>query len=118
MNNKYTLPAAVIGISIALVQPQAARAISSNNQVDVIGERITVLINSKEPGSGVIVKGKGNILTDALLNGGNARDKLGNKQAQISDYEQVIKINPNDAEAYYNRGVVRAKNGTKYLKSI
>ncbi|WP_066426017.1 serine protease [Anabaena sp. 4-3] len=63
MNYKYTLPAAIIGLSIAFVQPQVATAICSNKQVDEIAEKITVLIDSKAPGSGVIIKRQGNIYT-------------------------------------------------------
>ena len=63
MNYKYTLPSALIGVTISLVQPQAARAICSNDQVDTIGKEITVLIDSESPGSGVIIKQTGNIYT-------------------------------------------------------
>ena len=63
MNHKYTIPAALIGVSIALVQPQIARAICSNDQVDTIGKEITVLIDSESPGSGVIIKQTGNTYT-------------------------------------------------------
>jgi tetratricopeptide (TPR) repeat protein len=63
MNYKYTFPAALIGVSIALVQTQAARAICSNDQVDTIGKEITVLIDSESPGSGVIIKQTGNTYT-------------------------------------------------------
>jgi tetratricopeptide (TPR) repeat protein len=63
MNHKYTIPAALIGVSIALVQPQVARAICSNDQVDTIGKEITVLIDSDSPGSGVIIKQTGNTYT-------------------------------------------------------
>ncbi len=63
MNHKYTIPAALIGVSIVLVQPQIARAICSNSQVDATAEKITVLIDSKEPGSGVIIKKEGNNYT-------------------------------------------------------
>ena len=63
MNYKYTIPAALIGVSIALVQTQAARAICSNDQVDTIGKEITVLIDSESPGSGVIIKQTGNTYT-------------------------------------------------------
>jgi tetratricopeptide (TPR) repeat protein len=63
MNYKYTIPAALIGASIALVQTQAAKAICSNDQVDTIGKEITVLIDSESPGSGVIIKRNGNNYT-------------------------------------------------------
>ena len=62
MNYKYTIPAALIGVSIALVQPQIAFALSSG-EVAKMAKQITVLIDSKSPGSGVIVKRSGNTYT-------------------------------------------------------
>ena len=62
MNYKYTIPAALIGVSIALVQPQVAFALSSG-EVAKMAKQITVLIDSKSPGSGVIVKRSGNTYT-------------------------------------------------------
>ncbi|MEI6370081.1 MAG: tetratricopeptide repeat protein, partial [Nostocales cyanobacterium ELA608] len=62
MNYKYTIPAALIGVSIALVQPQIAFALSSG-EVAKIAKQITVLIDSKSPGSGIIVKRSGNTYT-------------------------------------------------------
>ena len=63
MNYKYTISTAIIGLSIAFLQPQVARAICSNSQVDATAEKITVLIDSQEPGSGVIIKKEGNTYT-------------------------------------------------------
>jgi tetratricopeptide (TPR) repeat protein len=62
MNYKYTFPAVLIGVSIALVQTQVAFALSSG-QVAKIAKQITVLIDSSAPGSGVIVKRSGNTYT-------------------------------------------------------
>ena len=62
MNYKYTIPAALIGVSIALVQPQIAFALSSA-EVAKMAKQITVLIDSKNPGSGVIIKRSGNTYT-------------------------------------------------------
>jgi tetratricopeptide (TPR) repeat protein len=62
MNYKYTFPAVLIGVSIALVQTQVAFALSSG-QVAKIAKQITVLIDSKSPGSGIIVKRSGNTYT-------------------------------------------------------
>jgi tetratricopeptide (TPR) repeat protein len=62
MNYKYTFPAVLIGVSIALVQMQVAFALSSG-QVAKIAKQITVLIDSSAPGSGVIVKRSGNTYT-------------------------------------------------------
>jgi len=55
MNYKYTIPAALIGVSIALVQTQTAFALSSS-EVSKRAKQITVLIESITPGSGVIIK--------------------------------------------------------------
>jgi Tic22-like family/Trypsin-like peptidase domain len=62
-NHNYTLPSIFIGVSIVIIQPQAAQAISCSKEVDSIAEKITVLIDSKAPGSGVIIKREGNTYT-------------------------------------------------------
>jgi len=38
---------------------------------------------------------------------------LGNWQSAIADYNEVVRINPNHASAYYNRGLIRSKLGDK-----
>jgi tetratricopeptide (TPR) repeat protein len=58
----YGLAPALMGLSIALVQPQIAVAQSSAD-VAKIGKEITVLIDSENPGSGVIIKREGNTYT-------------------------------------------------------
>ncbi|MCP6759034.1 MAG: tetratricopeptide repeat-containing serine protease family protein [Fischerella sp. CENA71] len=60
----YQLAPALIGVTIALVQTQAALALSST-EVNKIAKQITVLIQSKKPkyGSGVIIKHSGNTYT-------------------------------------------------------
>ncbi|MFN6567665.1 trypsin-like peptidase domain-containing protein [Dendronalium sp. ChiSLP03b] len=63
MKYKYILPSLFIGTSIAFIQPPSAQAISCKQEVDTIGEKITVLIDSKTPGSGVIIKREGNTYT-------------------------------------------------------
>ena len=37
----------------------------------------------------------------------------GDKQGAISDYNEAIRINPNDSDAYYNRGIVKEVLGDK-----
>ncbi|MCG9891774.1 MAG: tetratricopeptide repeat protein [Thermosynechococcaceae cyanobacterium MS004] len=44
-------------------------------------------------------------------NRGNTRRALGDKQGAIADYDQAIRLNPKDAEAYNNRGVTRRALG-------
>ncbi|MBK1988765.1 GUN4 domain-containing protein [Sphaerospermopsis aphanizomenoides BCCUSP55] len=63
MKIHYTFLTIVIGILITFLQPQIALAICSNKQVDEIAEKITVLIDSKASGSGVIIKREGNTYT-------------------------------------------------------
>jgi tetratricopeptide (TPR) repeat protein len=36
---------------------------------------------------------------------------MGDKQGAIDDLNKAIKLNPNDADAYYNRGDVRFEMG-------
>ena len=62
MNYKYTISAALIGVSIALVQPQIAFALSSG-EVAKMAKQITVLIHGENTGSGVIIKRSGNTYT-------------------------------------------------------
>jgi tetratricopeptide (TPR) repeat protein len=65
MNFKYLFPTGLMGLSIALVQPQSVLALTSS-EVSKIAESITVrieLTNSKSQGSGVIIKREGNTYT-------------------------------------------------------
>jgi len=63
----YRLPSLLMGVSIALVQPQAVTAICSNNQVDAIAKKITVLVLIRGAingsGSGVIIQRNNNTYT-------------------------------------------------------
>ena len=36
---------------------------------------------------------------------------MGDLQSAITDYNEVVRINPNDASAYYNRGLAHDKLG-------
>jgi serine protease Do len=63
MRLNYRILTVISGVLIAFIQPGITKAICSNNQVDGSAEKITVLINSKEPGSGVIIKRTGNTYT-------------------------------------------------------
>jgi S1-C subfamily serine protease len=59
MKFDYGLPAALIGVSIALVQPEITVALSST-EVSEIATQITVQIEGDSEGSGVIIKRSGN----------------------------------------------------------
>ncbi|MBW4624966.1 MAG: tetratricopeptide repeat protein [Brasilonema octagenarum HA4186-MV1] len=64
MNFYYRLAPALIGVSIALVQPHVAVALSAT-EVSKIAKEVTVQIQSQKPkyGSGVIIKREGNTYT-------------------------------------------------------
>jgi tetratricopeptide (TPR) repeat protein len=47
----------------------------------------------------------------AYSNRGAAYHKLGNTQQAIKDYNKVIELNPQLADAYHNRGVAYHKLG-------
>jgi tetratricopeptide (TPR) repeat protein len=126
MNYKYTIPTAIIGLSIAFLQPPAAKAICSNDQVDATAEKITVLIDSPEPGSGVIIKKEGNTYT--VLTANHVVKNQNFKYAIVTPDKQRIKPKADDflvqagdkygkgdyrgaILAYYARGYVRLQLG-------
>ena len=43
-----------------------------------------------------------------IYNRGSAKVSLKDYYGAISDYTKAIEINPNDAKAYYNRGIAKA----------
>lgn len=63
----YGLLSVLMGVSIALLQPQAVTAICSNNKVDAIAKKITVLVlisgAKNGSGSGIIIQRNGNTYT-------------------------------------------------------
>jgi tetratricopeptide (TPR) repeat protein/V8-like Glu-specific endopeptidase len=63
MKLNHALTPAILGVTIALVQPQTAMALSST-EVGKIAKSITVLIDNKSSsGTGVIIKKEGNVYT-------------------------------------------------------
>ncbi|NJR21811.1 MAG: tetratricopeptide repeat protein [Richelia sp. CSU_2_1] len=65
MNFSNNIPAALIGAmaTLAIAQPTAVFAIKSHEEVAKIAKSIAVLIDSKNPGSGVIIKRDRNTYT-------------------------------------------------------
>ena len=50
-------------------------------------------------------------LSEASMNQGDSKTRLGQHNEAIKDYDTVIRLNPNDALAYYKRGWAKAKLG-------
>ncbi|MBD2570194.1 tetratricopeptide repeat-containing S1 family peptidase [Anabaena lutea] len=64
MHYKYTLPTLFILTSLTLTQPATGQGLSCSKEIDVIAEKITVLIdNGKYNGSGTLIKKDGNTYT-------------------------------------------------------
>ena len=48
---------------------------------------------------------------EAYVNRGDKSYNQGDYQAAISDYDEAIRLDPNDARAYYNRGSCQKRTG-------
>lgn len=90
----YQVPAALMGLVITLVQPQIVMSLSATEVV-----KIAELLSPTSTAS---------TAKDFFIRG---RDKYkkGDFQGAIADYNQALRLNPNDAEAYLNRGRVRSR---------
>ena len=51
---------------------------------------------------------------EEYFNSGSAYYKLGNYKDAIVDYSMAIRINPDDAYAYKNRGIAKENAGLPY----
>ncbi len=100
MRFSYQLPAALIGVaaSIVLVQPQVAVALSPD-EVGRIAKSITVRIESKNPGSGVIIKKEGNTYT--VLTAAHVVERAG----------QYTIVTPDDSRYPLNYSTVKKLSG-------
>ena len=54
------------------------------------------------------------ISAEAYINRGDKFYNQGNYEAAISEYNEAIHLNPNDARAYYNRGTAKSKLGKHF----
>ena len=88
-------------LSIALMS--AVAIIASVQPIAVVA------ISTKVPSEFVVTQAK----AEDLLIQGNEKHKKGDYQGAVAAYTQAIELNPNYAEAYYNRGFTRAKLGDK-----
>ncbi|MTJ06427.1 tetratricopeptide repeat-containing serine protease family protein [Anabaena sp. UHCC 0204] len=74
MNYKYTIPTLFILTSISLASPARSQNSLCTKEIDEIAQKITVLIDSKNSGSGTIIKRDGNTYT-VLTSFHNVSDK-------------------------------------------
>ncbi|MCC5634833.1 serine protease [Nostoc sp. CHAB 5844] len=115
MKFHYTLPAAIIGVSIAFVQSQVATAVCSNKQVDEIAEKITVLIDSQKPGSGVIINRNGSTYT--VLTAYHVVNKPNLKYEVVTFNNQRYQLNYQTVKRLDNNvdlAIVRFTSNKKY----
>jgi len=126
----YVLLAALIGVSVALMQSRVALALSPQTAVrppiqktatPPIADDYYLLGKSKlnkQDYQGAIAdfdKALSLNLNDAkaYLGRGSARYAQGDKQGAIADFNKALSLNPNDADVYLGRGIIRYEQGDK-----
>ncbi len=96
INLKYGVSAALIGATIAIVQPPNARA-QNAEQVNKIAEQITVLIEGQNQGSGIIIAREGStyyVLTakHVIAGGGEAKIMGPDRNSFPVDSSNIIQL--------------------------
>ena len=81
---------AIVSISIGIVQPQSVNA-------------------EMNPAFHSMIVSENQMTAKDFLRRGNLRYGQRDFRGAIEDYNQAIKLNPDDATAYYNRGVGRSE---------
>ena len=108
MSFYYRLPAALIAVTIAIVQPEFAAAQLSAQQVEKIhrneGNRSGAIDFNEairlNPNDAEAYNGRGVVRYDQ-----------GDVEGAIADFNKAIRLNPSYAEAYNNRGNARFDQG-------
>jgi tetratricopeptide (TPR) repeat protein len=59
----------------------------------------------------VVIRLKPGFMIDALINRGIVRREKGDLEGAIEDFDEVIRLKPGYAKAFYERGMVRRDQG-------
>jgi tetratricopeptide (TPR) repeat protein len=89
---------------------------SDKSDLILLNEKAVILNNKKEYRASIAIYD--NLISKqpeayAYSNRGAIKSNLGQKQAEIIDYDRAIAINPNYAEFFYNRGIAKYDLGQK-----
>ena len=99
----------VIGVSVA-----GHRALDAQNLNFAIPSRyLTGLLTQSKPAK-PLAQGNRSISAKTYFMWGNTKYDLGDYKGAITDYTQSIRLNPDDADAYNNRGIAKSKLGQHF----
>ncbi|AUT03340.1 hypothetical protein CLI64_24605 [Nostoc sp. CENA543] len=118
MKLHYILSSTLTSISIILLYQPGAKAICSNNQVDAIAEKVTVLIDSSKPGSGVIIQHQGNTYT--VLTAYHVVKDRNLKYEVVTPDKQRYQLNYQTVKRLANHidlAIVQFNSNSNYLKA-
>jgi tetratricopeptide (TPR) repeat protein len=97
MSLRISLRTGTIGLGVTLILMQPIAIAKSSVEVDNPTRTIAVSISQ------VRRRGAGDYFDSALR-----KQKQGDTRGALADYNRAIKINPQSANAYYNRGLLKA----------